>query len=74
MPNVRIGSNVIVAAGSIITKDVPSGMIVAGCPAKVIGSFDELIKKRLEESINIKEKMRLKRVESEWEKFANQRR
>lgn len=69
MPNVRIGPNVIVAAGSIITKDVPPGVVVGGCPAKVIGSFDDLVKKRSEESAGIKETNRLKRVEPEWEKF-----
>ena len=28
------------AAGSIITKDVPDNVVVAGIPAKVIGTFD----------------------------------
>lgn len=36
MPNVTIGDHVIVAAGSVVTKDVPSNTIVAGNPAKVI--------------------------------------
>jgi acetyltransferase-like isoleucine patch superfamily enzyme len=45
MPNVRIGPNVIVAAGSIVTKDVPEVVIVAGIPAKVIGSFDDFYEK-----------------------------
>lgn len=33
---VSIGDNVIVAANSVVTKDVPSNCIVAGVPAKVI--------------------------------------
>ena len=41
MYNVTIGSNCIVAAGAVVTKDVPSGSVVAGIPAKVIGSFEE---------------------------------
>ena len=53
MYNVRIGPNAIVAAGSLVTKDVPEGTVVAGIPAKVIGSFDDLYKKRLEESLSL---------------------
>lgn len=36
MPGIRVGDNSIVAAGSIVTKDVPSFTIVAGNPARVI--------------------------------------
>ena len=36
MPGLTIGNNVIVGAGAVVTKDVPSGCIVAGNPAKVI--------------------------------------
>ena len=36
MPGVTIGEGVIVAAGSIVTKDVPDYAIVGGVPAKVI--------------------------------------
>ena len=43
---VNIGSNVIVAAGSIVTKDIPSNSIVAGVPARVIGSFEQFLEKR----------------------------
>ena len=34
MPRVTIGKNSIVAAGSIVTKSIPKGSIVAGNPAK----------------------------------------
>ena len=33
---VTIGDNVTIAAGAVVTKDVPSNCIVAGIPAKVI--------------------------------------
>ena len=36
MPGVNIGDEVIVAAGAVVTKDVPSYCIVAGNPAKII--------------------------------------
>lgn len=55
LPDVRIGPNAVVAAGSVVTKDVPPGTVVAGVPAKVIGSFDELHRKRIRESEEIAE-------------------
>ena len=36
LPGVTIGSHVVVAAGAVVTKDVPENTIVAGVPAKVI--------------------------------------
>jgi acetyltransferase-like isoleucine patch superfamily enzyme len=36
MPGVKIGDSSIVAAGSIVTKDVPANCVVAGNPAKII--------------------------------------
>lgn len=36
LPGVRIGEFCVVAAGSVVTKDVPSHTMVAGVPAKVI--------------------------------------
>ena len=36
LPGIKIGDGVIVGAGSVVTKDVPSNCIVAGNPAKVI--------------------------------------
>lgn len=39
---VNIGNNVIVAAGAVVTKDVPDNTIVGGVPAKVIKSLKPL--------------------------------
>ena len=36
LPGVTIGRHVVVAAGAVVTKDVPSFSLVAGVPAKVI--------------------------------------
>ncbi len=41
MPGVSIGPLAIVAAGSVVTSDVPAGCIVGGCPAKVIGQVEQ---------------------------------
>jgi acetyltransferase-like isoleucine patch superfamily enzyme len=38
LPGVKIGDEVIVAAGAVVTKDVPSNVIVAGNPARIIRS------------------------------------
>lgn len=38
---VTIGENSIVAAGAVVTKDVPPNVIVGGVPAKVIREIDE---------------------------------
>lgn len=42
MPGVTIGDRVVVGAGSVVTKDVPSGVVVAGNPARKILSYDDL--------------------------------
>jgi maltose O-acetyltransferase len=40
MPGVTLGRGAVVAAGAVVTKDVPALTIVAGVPAKPIGSRD----------------------------------
>ena len=46
---VRIGPNAIVAAGSVVTKDVLPNSVVGGVPAKYICSLDEFREKRKEQ-------------------------
>lgn len=41
LPGVNIKDNVIIAAGSVVTKSIPSGKIVGGNPAKIIGNFTD---------------------------------
>ena len=51
MPQIVIGRNSLVGAGSVVTKNVPANAVVFGAPAKVIGKLKDLkckakIKKR----------------------------
>lgn len=46
LPDVHIGSNVIVGAGSLVTKDLPGGFVYVGVPAKPIGTFEQFLAKR----------------------------
>ncbi len=40
LPGVTIGSNTVIGAGSVVTKDIPSGVFAAGIPCKVIKEID----------------------------------
>jgi UDP-2-acetamido-3-amino-2,3-dideoxy-glucuronate N-acetyltransferase len=41
LPNVKIGNNAFVGAGSVVTKDVPPGKAVVGNPARIIGDVSD---------------------------------
>ena len=41
LEGVRVGKNSVVAAGAVVIEDVPEGVVVAGCPARVIKQKDE---------------------------------
>lgn len=45
MPRVTIGPDSIVAAGAVVTKDVPPGVVVGGNPARIICTTEELVQK-----------------------------
>ena len=45
LPGVTISDNVIVSAGSVVAKSVPSGWIVGGNPAKKIGTVDSFLER-----------------------------
>jgi maltose O-acetyltransferase len=54
LPGVTIGPNVLVAAGSVVNRDIPPNSCVAGVPARVYARFDSFIeqhKQRIKERI-----------------------
>ena len=56
MQNVKIDSNCIIGAGSVVTKDIPNGSIAVGVPAKIVGKTENLKNKYIEYSKNIRGK------------------
>lgn len=42
LPRVRIGEDSLIAAGSVVTRDVPVGSVVLGNPARVVGKTRDL--------------------------------
>ena len=36
LPGVTIGNNVVIGAGSVVTKDIPDNVVAVGSPAKII--------------------------------------
>ena len=42
LPGVRIGARALIGAGSVVTKDVAPGMVVAGNPARVINQIENI--------------------------------
>ena len=69
----RIGPNAIVAGGSVVTKDVLPGEIVAGNPAKVVGNFFDLMEKRKIEDYCQPVLSDEEKVQQLWDKFAKKR-
>jgi len=51
LKGVTIGDNVFIAAGSIVTKDIPSNCIAGGCPCKPIVDLEIYYQKRKKDSV-----------------------
>lgn len=66
LPDVKIGPNAVVTAGAVVTRNVPEGTIVAGDPAKVIGKFDDLLDRRMDDVTKIDKYERTKKL---WDDF-----
>lgn len=41
MPGITIGDNVVIGAGSVVTKDIPSNVVAVGNPCKVLREISE---------------------------------
>ena len=41
LPGVHIGSNAVIGAGSVVTRDIPAAVFAAGNPCRVIRALDE---------------------------------
>jgi len=48
LPNVKIGKNCIIGAGSVVTKDIPDDTVYAGNPAQFICNVHDYLQKNLE--------------------------
>ncbi len=46
LPGVTIGSDVIIGAGSIVREDIPSGVVAAGNPARILCPLTEFLEQR----------------------------
>jgi acetyltransferase-like isoleucine patch superfamily enzyme len=69
LPNVRIGKNSIVGAGSVVISDVPPNSIVMGVPARVVSSiakYEERCQAQWQEQRPLD--LDMKHTEEAWEK------
>lgn len=65
--DVKIGDNVVIAAGSIVNKDIEDNSIVAGIPAKKIGDFKDFVEKRKISKTNLEVDNKNLRVSKDYE-------
>ncbi len=42
LPGIVIGENALVGAGAVVTHDVPDGAVVAGNPARIIKTIQDI--------------------------------
>jgi len=63
MNNVRIGSNVIIGAGSVVTKDIPDNSVYSGNPARYICDFDDFVGLKADRTQRFKAKYGIDKIQ-----------
>ena len=76
--DVNIGDNCVIAAGSLVNKDVPANSVVGGVPARVLGSFDDFAQKRKRFNIGVADYIQGSSISSQceekiWKEFRDSR-
>lgn len=75
LPNIEIGNKVIIGAGSVVSKSIPDNSVAVGNPIRVIGTYDDYMKKckgwineypHFKESEFVSEPERLKKGIKKW--------
>lgn len=77
LAGVRIGSNCVIGAGSLVNKDLESGYVYAGVPAKQICSFEDFVSRRMMEEYPRGHKRTGDSIDAEfagylWKKFCQE--
>lgn len=55
MPGVTVGDNVVIGAASLVSRDVPNDVVVAGVPAKIIKTLGEYEERALNKAMFLNE-------------------
>lgn len=53
LPGVRIGNNVVIGAGSVVSQDIPDNVVACGNPARALGATDEWIDEKRHEMATV---------------------
>lgn len=53
LPGVKVGSDVVIGAGAVVTHDIPDHSVAVGVPAKVIKSTDAYLAQLERESLHL---------------------
>ena len=68
--NTTIGDDVIIGAGSVVTKDIPDNCVVAGVPAKIFGKTSEYIQKN---KLRMNDHTMFDKSYSYWDNVSNEK-